>query len=324
MSDDGLRHRAGRARSRTIYNLAYNVVSNAMLWFCHHHLFDAARRPRADRRWLRGLGGLPRVQPAVRRAGGQGGAGGGPGPRPGLPPGPDGLRPGPAPARPADRALHPHPVRRSVGAADAPHRGGRPSCSTPWPDSGPADSTPSGGRPPTGPARRWPAAAPAAGTDPSGPTFVSPLSTDPDRLRRLGRRAGGGRGPGPHRGADRGGRPAGHRPGGPDGAVEEPAPGILGLRRAAGAAAAPARSGWSSWPWPTPPVRACPSTSPTRTRWSRPWTGSTSGGAPRAGPRSCSRWRTTTPGRWPPCPATTSCWSTRCATASTWWPRRAR
>jgi trehalose 6-phosphate synthase len=35
-----------------IYNLAYNVVSNAMLWFCHHHLFDAARRPRADQRWL--------------------------------------------------------------------------------------------------------------------------------------------------------------------------------------------------------------------------------------------------------------------------------
>ena len=35
-----------------IYNLAYNVVSNAMLWFCHHHLFDAARRPRPDLRWL--------------------------------------------------------------------------------------------------------------------------------------------------------------------------------------------------------------------------------------------------------------------------------
>jgi trehalose 6-phosphate synthase len=35
-----------------VYNLAYNVVSNAMLWFCHHHLFDAARRPRPDQRWL--------------------------------------------------------------------------------------------------------------------------------------------------------------------------------------------------------------------------------------------------------------------------------
>ena len=29
-----------------VYDLAYNVVSNAALWFCHHHLFDAARRPR--------------------------------------------------------------------------------------------------------------------------------------------------------------------------------------------------------------------------------------------------------------------------------------
>ncbi len=35
-----------------VYNLAYNVVSNAMLWFCHHHLFDAARRPRPDHRWI--------------------------------------------------------------------------------------------------------------------------------------------------------------------------------------------------------------------------------------------------------------------------------
>lgn len=34
-----------------LYNMAYNVVSNATLWYCHHHLFDGARRPRADRRW---------------------------------------------------------------------------------------------------------------------------------------------------------------------------------------------------------------------------------------------------------------------------------
>ncbi|MGH9078856.1 MAG: alpha,alpha-trehalose-phosphate synthase (UDP-forming) [Acidimicrobiales bacterium] len=34
-----------------VFNLAYNVVSNAMLWFCHHHLFDASRRPRTDHRW---------------------------------------------------------------------------------------------------------------------------------------------------------------------------------------------------------------------------------------------------------------------------------
>ena len=35
-----------------VYNLAYNVVSNGTLWFCHHHLFDPARRPRTDRRWM--------------------------------------------------------------------------------------------------------------------------------------------------------------------------------------------------------------------------------------------------------------------------------
>ena len=27
------------------YSMAYNVISNATLWYCHHHLFDAARRP---------------------------------------------------------------------------------------------------------------------------------------------------------------------------------------------------------------------------------------------------------------------------------------
>ncbi len=51
MSDDGI-HIELVEPEPEIYNLAYNVVSNAMLWFCHHHLFDAARRPRADQRWL--------------------------------------------------------------------------------------------------------------------------------------------------------------------------------------------------------------------------------------------------------------------------------
>jgi len=51
MSDEGI-HIELVEPEPEIYNLAYNVVSNAMLWFCHHHLFDAARRPRADQRWL--------------------------------------------------------------------------------------------------------------------------------------------------------------------------------------------------------------------------------------------------------------------------------
>jgi trehalose 6-phosphate synthase len=33
------------------YRQAYDVVCNATLWFAHHGLFDLARRPRIDRRW---------------------------------------------------------------------------------------------------------------------------------------------------------------------------------------------------------------------------------------------------------------------------------
>jgi len=35
----------------TTYRMAYDVVANSTLWFCHHHLFDLARRPRLDRFW---------------------------------------------------------------------------------------------------------------------------------------------------------------------------------------------------------------------------------------------------------------------------------
>ncbi|MHB8219418.1 MAG: alpha,alpha-trehalose-phosphate synthase (UDP-forming) [Acidimicrobiales bacterium] len=34
-----------------VYRMAYDVVANSTLWYCHHHLFDLARRPRLDRRW---------------------------------------------------------------------------------------------------------------------------------------------------------------------------------------------------------------------------------------------------------------------------------
>jgi trehalose 6-phosphate synthase len=37
---------------RDLYRMAYDVVSNAALWFCHHHLYDLPRRPRFDRHWL--------------------------------------------------------------------------------------------------------------------------------------------------------------------------------------------------------------------------------------------------------------------------------
>jgi trehalose 6-phosphate synthase len=51
MADDGLNIELVEPEPE-VYNMAYNVISNATLWFCHHHLFDAARRPRADRRWM--------------------------------------------------------------------------------------------------------------------------------------------------------------------------------------------------------------------------------------------------------------------------------
>jgi trehalose 6-phosphate synthase len=34
-----------------VYRMAYDVVSNATLWFLNHRLFDLPRRPRIDRRW---------------------------------------------------------------------------------------------------------------------------------------------------------------------------------------------------------------------------------------------------------------------------------
>jgi len=33
------------------YRMAYDVVANSTLWFCHHHMFDLTRRPRLDRHW---------------------------------------------------------------------------------------------------------------------------------------------------------------------------------------------------------------------------------------------------------------------------------
>jgi len=33
------------------YRMAYDVISNATLWFCHHQLWDLPRRPRFDHRW---------------------------------------------------------------------------------------------------------------------------------------------------------------------------------------------------------------------------------------------------------------------------------
>jgi len=50
MHEDGL-HIVPVTPDPTDYAMAYDVVSNATLWFLHHHLYDLARRPRFDRRW---------------------------------------------------------------------------------------------------------------------------------------------------------------------------------------------------------------------------------------------------------------------------------
>ncbi len=50
MTEDGLRI-VMLAPDADEYRMAYDVISNASLWFCHHHLFDLPRRPRFDRRW---------------------------------------------------------------------------------------------------------------------------------------------------------------------------------------------------------------------------------------------------------------------------------
>jgi trehalose 6-phosphate synthase len=47
---EGFRFRSLNIDPET-YRMAYDVVSNATLWFLSHRLFDLARRPRIDRRW---------------------------------------------------------------------------------------------------------------------------------------------------------------------------------------------------------------------------------------------------------------------------------
>jgi trehalose 6-phosphate synthase len=50
MTEDGLRI-ITLSPGADVYRMAYDVVSNATLWFTHHHLYDLPRRPRFDRHW---------------------------------------------------------------------------------------------------------------------------------------------------------------------------------------------------------------------------------------------------------------------------------
>jgi trehalose 6-phosphate synthase len=51
-----------------LYRMAYDVVSNATLWFLHHGLFDLARRPRIDRRWREAWSAYEQVNQAFADA----------------------------------------------------------------------------------------------------------------------------------------------------------------------------------------------------------------------------------------------------------------
>jgi trehalose 6-phosphate synthase len=50
------------------YKMAYDVVSNATLWFLHHGLYDLTRRPRLDRRWHRAWDAYRSVNETFARA----------------------------------------------------------------------------------------------------------------------------------------------------------------------------------------------------------------------------------------------------------------
>ncbi len=50
------------------YRMAYDVVSNATLWFLYHGLFDLSRRPRLDRRWAEAWSAYRDVNHAFARA----------------------------------------------------------------------------------------------------------------------------------------------------------------------------------------------------------------------------------------------------------------
>ncbi len=67
MGEEGLRV-VSLSPDPELYRQAYDVVSNATLWYCHHHLFDLPRRPRLDRHWHRAWDGYRRLNRAFADA----------------------------------------------------------------------------------------------------------------------------------------------------------------------------------------------------------------------------------------------------------------
>ena len=163
----------------TLHRLHYDVVSNGVLWFLHHGLFDLARRPRFDRRFREAWDAYVAVNQAFADAAA------------------DGARPTAtscscrttssrssprmlraAPARPARRALHAHAVLRPELDPRAARRTSPTRSARRW------RAAPAGFH-----TARWARAYAAsarevlgAGRRRSRRTFAAPLGPDPDAL----------------------------------------------------------------------------------------------------------------------------------------------
>ena len=280
MAEDGLADRHPSPPSRRL-PMAYDVVSNATLWFCHHHLFDLARRPRFDRHWHEAWDGYRRLNRAVRRRGRREAARSGHGAGAGLPPVPDRRpcwpKPGPTCGR-CTSATPRSPTRRAA----RPARGGRRrAAGRAWPASGPAGSTPSAGRRPSGAAYADPELADDGRHRPA-----------PGHLRRAAR-------PGPGRPRGRGGlgrpwpRPTRARPSASATASSSSGSTGSSSRRTSSAGSGRSRSssrpgpngagGWSSLALAYPSREGLAEYLATAPRSSTRWRGSTSAWAPPTG-----------------------------------------
>ena len=161
-----------------LHRMHYDVVSNAVLWFLHHGLFDLARRPRSTSHLREAWDGYVAVNEAFADAIMRTTRPTATGARARLPPR---ARPGDGAARPVPTSGSPtSPTRRSAGRTRSgccrptwPRRSARR-----WPRCRRA-STPRGGRARTRrrPARCWAAS--------SSRPYAAPLGPDPDALAEL-------------------------------------------------------------------------------------------------------------------------------------------
>ena len=281
------------------YRLAYDVVSNEVLWFAHHGLWDLAHEPAFDRIVGAGLGGVPRREPRVRRRGGRG-------------------------RRPRARwcscrtttcaswpsaSRAPRPDLRCVHFSHTPFA--PPAWLAALPDAAVGELLDGHGRPPR---LRVPHRSGGPPTSPRRPRDLAGLDAHhvrvPAGLRsrrhpRRGRQPGVRGGAGRPRGAGR--RPLGDRAGRPHRALEEPASAGSSPSTTCSSATPSTAGGSCSWPAPTRRARACPATPPTGPRCTASSTRSTPAAAPTTGRRSCSTWRTTTRARSPCCAGPTCC-----------------